>query len=62
MRECFQYPCRKKAMMQFPIVLGMISKTTRHRVSCSKDLIIQICNLMKKRPEHRCFPTIIAKL
>ena len=30
MRDVFQYADRKKAMMQFQIVLGMISKTTRH--------------------------------
>ena len=54
----------KKAMMQFQIVLGMISDVKQQdtRVSYSKDLIIQICNFIKKRLQHRCFPKIIAKL
>ena len=54
---CFLISGSKKATMQFQIVFGMISKAkiTRHMRSCSKDLIIQICNFIKKRLHDSVF-------
>ena len=45
--------------MQFQIVLGMISKikTAKHK----SDSMIQVCNFIKKRLWHRCFPVINVK-
>ena len=56
---CFLINESKKAMMQFQIILGMISKVKVTRVSYSKDLIIQICNFIKKILQRRLFPILL---
>ena len=63
MRDMFSNKGSKKAMMQILIVLGMISKikTTRQTSELQWHLIIQACNFITKRLQHRCFPVINAK-
>ena len=41
----------------------MISKMkTKQRVNYNKGSIIQACNFIKKRLQHRCFPAISTKI
>ena len=53
MRDAFLLSGSEKAIMQFQIVLGMISKT--------KTTTHHACNFLKKKLQHRCFLVVNVK-